>query len=147
MRMVIAGAMACATAIGGAVGATVVRWSGGIATQGDVDKAIATRASMEDLAAVRAAIGHLRNGADPPTIYERLAALEADTRIGLVERISIETRARVGFQIQLRIGLDPRRKEAAERAAANARARFDEYVLQGMSPAEAAAKVIDTSTR
>lgn len=138
-------AIAIVSSIGGGIGSFVLRWSGGIAMIGDIDRAIAVCAKAEDINALRADIrGALgKKPAKEKPIYDWLSDLDAQTSISLVQRIGLETRARVGLQVAFSRGSDPRRTKDALDSAAIARAKFDEYVLQGDTPAQAADRVLE----
>lgn len=128
-----------ATALGGGTVALFGTWSKGLANQGDVEKArdgaIARCAEM-----LSEKLGPRPGSSDP--LYDRVILLEG-ARISLVERLGLETRARVGFQVALHYASDPRRKASADEKSRAARAKFDQLVMGGVTPAVAAETVLE----
>lgn len=134
------------TAIGGALVATFMNWYGGIVTAGELEqatKAVAAAARADHELAIahteqrlRGILGH-PNSDNPGPLYPRLQELEF-SRLMLTERLGVETRARVGYQVELYYAADPKRRAAAAKAARAARASFDDLVLR--LPPEAAAE-------
>ena len=121
-----------ATAAGGAAFASSSQWVGGIATRGYVDQQIAS------------AVAPLS------TFESRLDArsdeILTEVRIGntrQLERVGVVIRERVGLQAALSVGLDPKRKDAAQRASVAARAKYDELVLRGMAAEEAEQRALE----
>ncbi len=131
-------ATAAISTLGGAVANSALRWWGGIATVGDVERDVS--AALSACAKAESVQVLERRAAELET---RLGDVEARTSVSLVQRIGLETRARVGLQVALARGLDPRRKREAEDSAAIARAKFDELVLRGATPADAAERVLE----
>ncbi len=121
-----------ATAAGGAAWATSSAWIGGIATRGYVDAKVA-----DELSAVRQMAASCDARSDEILTEVRVG----NTR--QLERVGTLLRERVGLQVALHVGIDPKRRDAAQQAAVNARAKFDELVLKGSTPEDAADRVLE----
>lgn len=155
-KLIVLGLGGFATAIGGGVAALTMNWFGGIATQGDIDRIVApfeARASAAETTAQTAlkTAQQVAEWVGQPTdvekridgtLVERLRDVEVD-RKRQVERVHMVVRENVGLQVAMHVGMDPRRKDAAERAKVQARAKYDQLVQSGVNPLEAAARVLE----
>lgn len=123
-----------ATAVGGAAFASSQQWIGGIATRGYVDAQIA--AALPEVTSLQ------------KQFVESNAEILREVRIGnvrQVERVGVVIRERVGLQAALSVGMDPKRREVAQRASVTARAKYDELVLRGMTAEEAEQRALESA--
>lgn len=133
------------TALGSAAWSQASTWWGGIATRGYVD-ALVTESDKKvkaELAVARKAIADDTAKA----IADGNADVLKEVRIGNVmqlERVGAEIRESVGWRVALHVATDPKRRDAVNRAAVGARAKYDELVgLRGLSPEQARARVFE----
>jgi hypothetical protein len=147
--------LAVCSALGAAIFTASASWVGGIATNAELDQAVApvnerVKQAMQEAAAARAevarlsaALGQRSEVESRQTIAEWMRSSET-AKTALTEKLGREVRTRVGLQAAVHVGMDPKRKAAAERAAVAIRARYDDLVLR-YPPAEAAERALEQS--
>lgn len=116
--------------------------SSSIVTQGELDKVAAdSAAALSRVEKVESAIGTPTPVEARKTLADRLRD-ESDFARRLDLWLRDETRNRVGFQVAQHVGMDPKRKRAAETAAVRARQAYDRLVME-YPPHVAAEKVLE----
>lgn len=132
-------------ALGGSVFTAGSSWFGGVATNGELDQAISpvaadAQSAKAECARLAKMIGEPTPVESRETLAERMTA-SATTDLQHDQRIGLAVRERVGYQVALHVGMDPKRREAAQDARIAALAKYDELVLR-YSPEAAADKVL-----
>jgi hypothetical protein len=145
--------LAVCSAIGSSIFTVSASWVGGIATNAELDQTIApiaqqatdamqeAKAANAAVAKLTATIGQRSDVESRQTVAEWMRASDT-AKTALREKLGIEVRTRVGLQAAVHVGMDPKRKEAAERAAVAIRARYDDLVVR-FPPEEAAERALE----
>lgn len=137
-RLALASLLAFASALGGAVFSGTHGWVGGIATRGYVDQTV-----QAEVALARDAVTDEVTKAIDATAERVLKEVRIGNTMQL-ERVGVEIRESVGYRVALHEAIEPRRRATAQRAAVNARAKYDELVLRDkLTPEQARARVYE----
>lgn len=138
--LIVAGGIA--TAIGGGIVSSGSTWIGGIATRGYVDTEVkrvevTSRAALDAANAMRGAVEILAT---------RTRELE-DERSRHLHAITELESERIGLRVALHVGLDPKRRKAADDASAGARAVFKRELISAPANVDQGARVHETAER
>lgn len=135
------------TTFAGAVGGSIYTGtantlSSSIVTQGELDKVAANcSAALSRVEKTEQVLGTPTPVEARKSLADRLRD-ESDFARKLDLWLRNETRNRVGFQVAQHVGMDPKRKKAAESAAVRARMTYDRLV-KDYPPDVAAEKVLE----